>query len=174
MHPGRCDVGLRCCLKFNVTVDANWIIFIRYLAKILEIIPGHDNGMYRHANGNSRINRLADFRPSDMSTTSEDGETESETEDVPRQPNGRLRFPDAFLHPAPATFGSQPNQQDSNVPKMENSAAISNDVTADSLAYQGFRYKVQLINEYEMPIEHCVRIVEFSEIRFDHQTVFEV
>ncbi|KAI8071611.1 hypothetical protein BC940DRAFT_293280 [Gongronella butleri] len=61
---------------------------------------------------------------------------------VPRQANGRLRFPDAFLHPEPDPEPS--NQIDHRL-----------------------EYRVQLVDHFGMPLEKSVRIIDADELRRD-------
>ncbi|KAI8146739.1 ATP-utilizing chromatin assembly and remodelling N-terminal-domain-containing protein [Fennellomyces sp. T-0311] len=133
-----------------------------YLARILDIFPGFDQ---RHMNGK------AQQQPPITTTSSSSEETESEPDDIPRQPNGRLRFPDAFLHPTPAT--PVPQHQEPVVPSASDTPPIPTpDAAIPRLdppvnPSQPLRYRIQLINEYGQPIEDIVRIVEQDEIRRD-------
>ncbi|KAI9489420.1 hypothetical protein BDB00DRAFT_932005, partial [Zychaea mexicana] len=123
-------------------------------------------------------------------------ETESEPDDMPRQPNGRLRFPDAFLHPTPVTTSTsnstttttthepvqqepwqqqQQQQQDMVVPDPSSFTPVPSNDQAMPPNYeqnifnpsQALRYRVQLINEYRQPLEDFVRTVDSDEIRRD-------
>ncbi|KAI9475445.1 MAG: ATP-utilizing chromatin assembly and remodelling N-terminal-domain-containing protein [Benjaminiella poitrasii] len=71
-------------------------------------------------------------------STNETTNNESEN-DVPRQPNGRLRFPDAFLHPEPKS----PN--------------ISNYTPKKQI-------KVQLIDQLGNSLEDCQRVIKEEQI----------
>lgn len=118
-------------------------------------------------------------------TTSSSEETESETDEMPRQPNGRLRFPDAFLHPTPVSSSSTssspppthvvPQQHPSSYDMNGHSNASPATVPPHPMNDRHvpftipLRFRVQLINEYEMPIENCARIVQIQEIRYDYE-----
>ncbi|KAG2225366.1 hypothetical protein INT45_005610 [Circinella minor] len=67
-----------------------------YLARIVDIFPEVNSKVQQqHQHQYQHYTSIALPGSSD--------ETESEPDDIPRQPNGRLRFPDAFLHPTPDT-----------------------------------------------------------------------
>lgn len=80
--------------------------------------------------------------------------------EVPRQPNGRLRFPDAFLHPNPESF--TPSEPD---------PTIHIQCEKESLVLVEIRqYKVQLIDHVGQPLEDCTRIVGEDQIKRDKQS----
>lgn len=147
-------------------------MYYRYLAKILDILPGPLPAIgYPIMNGGGPSSH---YDPAEHGSSSDETETESNN-NIPRQPNGRLRFPDAFIHPVPSTpvvphhYQQQQQQQQPPAlpPPVNYPSQITNELTVD----QSLRYRVQLINEYEMPIENCVRIVSWGEIRYNICTV---
>ncbi|KAI8883829.1 hypothetical protein K501DRAFT_218714 [Backusella circina FSU 941] len=74
--------------------------------------------------------------------------TGSEFDIVPRQPNGRLRFPDAFLHPEPSPPSiSEPKRP--LLPESDN------------------KYKVKLIDDNEES-GNTIKIVDMQDIERDH------
>jgi bromodomain adjacent to zinc finger domain protein 1A len=104
-----------------------------YFAKIIEILP-----------------TVQQFRPqwsrSQIFNHSSNSGTDDEVE-VPRQPNGRLRFPDAFLHPTVS-------ETDLTTGERENLVLV--DVR---------QYKIQLIDHIGQPLEDCTRIVNDYQVR---------
>ncbi|KAI8086198.1 uncharacterized protein BX664DRAFT_335154 [Halteromyces radiatus] len=108
-----------------------------YLGQILDIIPNPN------------------FIPPPPSIKNE--EEDEEEECVPRQANGRLRFPDAFLHPEPTSVDSTTN----------NNRITSSTQSKHSLDSNRFRYRVQLIDNEGAPLEKSVRILELSELSRD-------
>ncbi|KAI8977537.1 hypothetical protein BDF20DRAFT_821688 [Mycotypha africana] len=70
--------------------------------------------------------------------------------DVPRQPNGRLRFPDAFLLPTPI---SPVVTERKNILNKEKKSVNE--------------YRIQLINDLGQPLENCTRIIEEQQIKRD-------
>lgn len=115
-----------------------------YFARIVEIIPRPPHEYQRPITWSINQNHES---PSISNSESEDDAN------VPRQPNGRLRFPDAFLHPTPQSPTHSEN--DSNPDPQSD-----NDSFADL-----YQYKVQLIDEAGHPLENCTRIVEGNEIK---------
>ncbi|KAI8365402.1 uncharacterized protein BYT42DRAFT_618771 [Radiomyces spectabilis] len=128
-----------------------------YLVRILDVLPQPHTGDYY---------RLKRNRPTKAANHVNDGltsdTTESDEDDMPRQPNGRLRFPDAFLHPTPETRTEA---------KRESSVEMD-DVPAekDEVWFQPVRYRVQLIDKYGQPLEDFARIVEAHEIKRDKRS----
>lgn len=164
-----------------------WIFLcVSYLAKILDVYPSDHPGIFPVIHHQQQQQQPRPFDKHDhqhtTTTTSSSEETESETDEIPRQPNGRLRFPDAFLHPAPVSSSSAsssppppnvvPQQHPSsydmnghtNVPSTTLPPHPMNDRHVPFTI--PLRFRVQLINEYEMPIENCARIVQIQEIRY--------
>ncbi|RCH97679.1 hypothetical protein CU098_002438, partial [Rhizopus stolonifer] len=118
-----------------------------YVAKIVDILPGRIVVQHHtHVLKDPVSRQLVPKSNLNHSGTEEEEEEEEgedmdgiEGEQVPRQPNGRLRFPDAFLHPTP-----QPP-----IIQSEN----------DNRLVEERQYKVQLLNEVGQPLEDCRRIV---------------
>ncbi|KAI9322215.1 ATP-utilizing chromatin assembly and remodelling N-terminal-domain-containing protein [Dichotomocladium elegans] len=140
-----------------------------YLAKILDVYAGSDHGLFPLS---TKVHEK--HENNDHSSSSE--ETESENDDVPRQPNGRLRFPDAFLHPVPTSPLATSSRNNHLSQQTSTQHRDMNGYTASGVhiihdrppaTNLSLRYRVQLINEYEEPIEECTRIVQFQEIRRD-------
>jgi hypothetical protein len=69
---------------------------------------------------------------------------------IKKETNGRLRFPDAFLHPEPTTTTATPDSSTTGPDHQ-------------------YRYKVQLINSDGSPLEQGVRILEADELCRDPQ-----
>lgn len=124
-----------------------YFIIISYYARIIEVLPSHDVILHP----STAWTAIRDNPTNENQITN--AEIEDESADVPRQPNGRLRFPDAFLHPAPEATTSIPSEQQQQ-PQKE---STNPDHTT--------KYKVQLIDEAGQPLENCTRIVEGSEVK---------
>lgn len=90
-------------------------------------------------------------------------ENQPDGANVPRQPNGRLRFPDAFLHPTPE---QQPASHPDTTSVPTEHASTSQDREEFVTEY---RYKVQLMDEEGRPLEKLTRIVEGSTFIRDRQ-----
>lgn len=90
-------------------------------------------------------------------------ENQPDEANVPRQPNGRLRFPDAFLHPTPQ---EQPASHSDTATMPSAHASISQEREEFVTEY---RYKVQLMDEDGRPLEKLTRIVEGSTFIRDRQ-----
>ncbi|KAI8639433.1 hypothetical protein BD408DRAFT_392367 [Parasitella parasitica] len=101
-----------------------------YIARILDIVPVQ-------VLSNANINYAANSN----------SENQNDDANVPRQANGRLRFPDAFLHPAPQHFNSTPPDA---VPATSEREEFVTE----------YRYEVQLLDEDGRPLEKLTRIVE--------------
>jgi hypothetical protein len=73
------------------------------------------------------------------------GSTESEPDIIPRQPNGRLRFPDAFLHPEP----SPPivTEQKRQLPPEPN-----------------YAYRIRLLDDDNEEIGNSDRVVDIQDL----------
>jgi hypothetical protein len=108
------------------------VLIYSYFAKIIEILP-----------------TVQQFRPQSFNPNS--------GTEVPRQPNGRLRFPDAFLHPTPQS-------------EIDPSTNIQT-AERESLALVDVRqYKVQLIDNVGRPLEDCTRVVEDYQMRRENHS----
>ncbi|KAG2231014.1 ATP-utilizing chromatin assembly and remodelling N-terminal-domain-containing protein [Thamnidium elegans] len=112
-----------------------------YLARIVQVLPKRSND-YQHS--------LTWTKKSAESSSVSNSESEDDS-NVPRQPNGRLRFPDAFLHPTPQ---SPSHSENDSMPDPQS------DHDTDTC-----QYKVQLIDESNQPLENCTRIVESTDIK---------
>ncbi|KAG2193757.1 hypothetical protein INT47_005038 [Mucor saturninus] len=118
-----------------------------YFARIVEILPRQPHEYQRPITWSIQHHQQHNESPSISNSESEDDTN------VPRQPNGRLRFPDAFLHPTPQSPTHSEN--DSN-----------QDPQSDTDSFSDLcQYKVQLIDEGGHPLENCTRIVEGSDIK---------
>ncbi|KAG0192120.1 hypothetical protein DFQ28_010119 [Apophysomyces sp. BC1034] len=132
-----------------------------YLARIIDILPNMDNGGY-----SATPLKKAKHKNTSVETSSDT--TESDDDAIPRQPNGRLRFPDAFLHPTPTTSAQQ---SDHDIAMEEDEKMQDEHSDADTPQPQlALRYRIQLINEHGDAIENCVRIVESDEIKRDKRS----
>lgn len=94
--------------------------------------------------------RIVDIIPDSWSMNSEStrqqqSQQQPSSSEVPRQPNGRLRFPDAFLHPS---------EGESN----------------HMLSLGGRMYKVQLIDEKGRLLEEYIRTVGQYSIRRERES----
>lgn len=105
------------------------------MARIIQILP-KQNQEYHQTGWNITTESISNSESEDDTT-------------VPRQANGRLRFPDAFLHPTP-----QSPSQSENESVVESEPEIC-------------QYKVQLIDEHHQPLENCTRIVDGRDIKRD-------
>ncbi|KAF7726253.1 hypothetical protein EC973_008963 [Apophysomyces ossiformis] len=132
-----------------------------YLARIIDILPNMENGTYQAPPVKKTKHKIASIETSSDTTESDD-------DAIPRQPNGRLRFPDAFLHPTPTT-SIQHNDQDLLMDEEERIPDETSDADIPQ-AQVSLRYRVQLINEQGEAIENCVRIVEGDEIKRDKRS----
>lgn len=117
------------------------------MARILDIIPVQ---VLSSVNDNNS-NYAANSNPENQ----HDGTT------VPRQPNGRLRFPDAFLHPTPGqpTDDTTTIDTTTTTAQMDTAAPVNGEREEFVTEY---RYKVQLMDEEGRPLEKLTRIVEGS------------
>lgn len=135
-----------------------------YYARIIEVLPSQD--VIRHPSTAwtaIRSNPTTNENQITNTTTINAAEIEDESTNVPRQPNGRLRFPDAFLHPAPETTTSIPSEQQQQHQQQESNPVV---VRVDHCEMDNAtKYKVQLIDEAGQPLENCTRIVEGSEVK---------
>ncbi|KAI8370192.1 hypothetical protein BD560DRAFT_119456 [Blakeslea trispora] len=106
-----------------------------YVARIVDLLPGRVVVQLE--------NRTDQSTPPNSETQNTPRDESEDNATIPRQPNGRLRFPDAFLHPTPQ---SPHVQQESSEP-------------AENHMVEERQYKVQLLNEVGQPLEDCRRIV---------------
>jgi bromodomain adjacent to zinc finger domain protein 1A len=147
-----------CCRKKNsIFVFAK----LSYFAKIVEILPRLPHEYQRPLAWSKpttpkKLNGLGD-----ASSIVSNSDSEEEA-NIPRQPDGRLRFPDAFLHPTPQS----PTTQSEN-------GSVADDPHSDneeSIMDSSSQYKVQLIDEAGQPLEDCTRIVEGLDIKREKHT----
>ncbi|CEG66262.1 hypothetical protein RMATCC62417_02874 [Rhizopus microsporus] len=101
-------------------------------------------------NNNDYFARIVDIIPdswsmNNESTRQQQPQQQPSSSEVPRQPNGRLRFPDAFLHPS---------EGESN----------------HMLSLGGRMYKVQLIDEKGRSLEEYIRTVGQYSIRRERES----
>ncbi|CAO3618011.1 unnamed protein product [Mucor fragilis] len=119
-----------------------------YVARVLDIVP---------------IQVLSITTSNNNHAANLNSENQPDGANVPRQPNGRLRFPDAFLHPTPE---QQPASHPDTTSVPTEHASTSQDREEFVTEY---RYKVQLMDEEGRPLEKLTRIVEGSTFIRDRQ-----
>lgn len=128
---------------WNVDKSHVFIIFVSsYVARILDIVPVQ---VLSNANNNYAVNS--------------NSENQNDGANVPRQPNGRLRFPDAFLLPTP--------QQTTATTTYPETVPTANDREE---FFTEYRYKVQLMDEDGRPLEKLTRFVEGPTFIRDQQS----
>lgn len=141
---------LRVCIQKDIEVTTCYsLCFIgSYIARILDIVP---------------IQVLSTTSNNTNYAANSNSENQPDEANVPRQPNGRLRFPDAFLHPTP-------QQQSASVPASNSISPEHSDISQDREEFvTEYRYKVQLMDEDGRPLEKLTRIVEGSTFIRDRQ-----
>ncbi|CEP18139.1 hypothetical protein [Parasitella parasitica] len=109
----------------------NKVQFRTYVARILDIVP---------------VQVLSDANINYAANSNSENQNDGGV-NVPRQANGRLRFPDAFLLPTPQYLENTPSD-----------AAPTNNEREEFITE--YRYKVQLLDEDGRPLEKLTRIVE--------------
>ncbi|KAL9537836.1 hypothetical protein MBANPS3_011419 [Mucor bainieri] len=119
-----------------------------YIARVLDIVPIQVLSITTDNNNHAAISNP---------------ENQPDEANVPRQPNGRLRFPDAFLHPTPQ---DQPTSHTDTASMSSEHTSINQDREEFVTEY---RYKVQLMDEDGRPLEKLTRIVEGSTFIRDKQ-----
>ncbi|KAI9020042.1 ATP-utilizing chromatin assembly and remodelling N-terminal-domain-containing protein [Phycomyces nitens] len=134
--------------NFSVGEIVHWVLGEDiYLAKIIEKIP------------NGSTDTLSNQTPkTNTHRPQSDTSTESEDDGIPRQPNGRLRFPDAFLHPA------------ESFEAIDEDETMIDDQSEPEHPIPSFQYKIQLVNQEEVPLENFFRLVDSNEIKRDQRS----
>ncbi|CAO3651252.1 unnamed protein product [Cunninghamella blakesleeana] len=94
-------------------------------------------------------------------TVIKEEEDKSNDNNVPRQANGRLRFPDAFLHPEVETN-----------PTSATNTAVEKKQPLPSEKYKN-RYSIQLIDSQGKKLEDIERVIDHHEISRD-STIFNM